>query len=125
MCRIWAPKSTNRLWPLNHAKSCRANIRILSQSFALVTMFTLNTVWGLVALYTLMAIGLVYLCLKELMVGLGPLFFDQPGVFVPKANVIAILYQFSVLIVPTLGPAIIWVWQSRESPLLQEALGNQ
>jgi len=26
--------------------------------------------------------------------------------------------------VPTLGPAILWVWQSKDSPLLRMALGK-
>ena len=107
------------------------NTRILSYSLPFYTALHFATqkkdylnsyVWGLLVLYPLMAIGLLCLCLKELMVGLGPLFFEQPDVFVPNSNVIGILYQFSVLIVPTLAPAALWVWQSRESPLLREAL---
>jgi hypothetical protein len=77
---------------------------------------------GLFALYPLIVFGLLCLCLKELMVNLGGQFFNQPGVFVPNANVIGILYQFSVLIVPTLAPAILWIWQSTDSALLQDAL---
>jgi len=109
------------------------NTRILSYSLPFYTALHFATqkkdylysyVWGLLVLYPLMAIGLLCLSLKELMVGLGPLFFEQPGVFVPNANMIAILYQFSVLIVPTLAPAALWVWQSRESPLLREALSK-
>ena len=34
------------------------------------------------------------------MVNLGATFFTQPGVFVPDANVIGMLYQYNVLIVP-------------------------
>lgn len=107
------------------------NTRVLSYSLPFYTALHFATqkkdylnsyVWGLLLLYPLMAIGLVCLCLKELMVGVGAPFFEQPGVFVPNANVIGILYQFSVLIVPTLAPAALWVWQSRESPLLREAL---
>jgi hypothetical protein len=80
--------------------------------------------WGLLVLYPLFAFGLLCLCLKELMVNVGANFFNQPGIFVPDANVIGLLYQFSVLIVPTLAPAMLWLWQSKDSPLLQNALGN-
>ena len=69
-----------------------------------------------------MIFGLLCLCLKELMVNLGGTFFGQPDAFVPNANVIGILYQFNVLIVPTLAPAIIWIWQGRNTPLLKSSL---
>ena len=78
--------------------------------------------YGLIVLYLLMIFGLLCLCLKELMVNLGGTFFEQPDVFVPNANVIGILYQFNVLIVPTLAPAIIWIWQGRNTPLLRSSL---
>lgn len=79
---------------------------------------------GLLVLYALFVIGLLSLCLKELMLSLGPSFLNQPDVFVPHANVIALLYQFNVLIVPTLAPAALWVWQSRNTPLLSGMLGS-
>lgn len=81
-------------------------------------------VWGIVVLYPLMALGLVSVCLKVLMTGLGALFFNQPDTFVPDANVIAILYQVNVLIVPTLAPIMLWLWQSRQTPLLKELLAT-
>jgi len=80
--------------------------------------------WGFMILYLIFVFGLLFLCLKELMVNVGETFFNQPGVFVPDANVIGILYQFNVLIIPTLAPAIVWLWQSKDSPLLQIALGR-
>jgi hypothetical protein len=58
------------------------------------------------------------------MVNVGADFFNQPGVFVPNADVIGILYQFNVLIVPTLAPAIVWLWQSKDTTLLQVTLGK-
>ena len=79
---------------------------------------------GLLILYALFVIGLLSLCLKELMLSLGPTFLNQPDVFVPHATVIALLYQFNVLIVPTLGPAALWAWQSRNTPLLLGMLGR-
>lgn len=111
----------------------RMNTRILSYSLPFYTALHFATqkthylgsyVWGLLILYTLFVFGLLCLCLKELMVNVGATFFDQPGIFVPNANMIGILYQFNVLIVPTLAPAILWLWQSKESQLLRSALGN-
>lgn len=63
--------------------------------------------------------GLACLCPKTLMINVGAPFFNQPGVFVPNAEVIAITYQFSVLIVPTLALAVLWIWQGKDSKLLQ------
>jgi hypothetical protein len=111
----------------------QVNTRILTYSLPFYTALHFATqkkdylnsyVWGLLVLYPLLTFGLLCLCLKELMVSLGTHFFDQPGVFVPDTNLIGILYQFSVLIVPTLAPAMLWVWQSKDSPLLRSALGR-
>lgn len=87
------------------------------------TTYLGSYLYGLIILYLLMIFGLLCLCLKELMVNLGGTFFEQPDVFVPNANIIGILYQFNVLIVPTLAPAIIWIWQGRNTPLLRSSLG--
>ena len=109
----------------------QVNTRILTYSLPFYTALHFATqkkeyfqsyVWGLLILYPLLTIGLICLCLKELMVSLGTHFFSQQGVYVPDANLIGILYQFSVLIVPTLAPAIIWVWQNKDAPLLRSAL---
>lgn len=110
------------------------NPRILSYSLPFYTAlhfatqkqeYLVSYMWGLLILYPLVVFGLLCLCLKELMINLGGTFFDQLGVFVPNANVIGILYQFNVLIVPTLAPALLWVWQSRDTPLLRMALGTR
>lgn len=79
---------------------------------------------GLLLLYILLVFGLLCLCLKELMMVLGPLFIQQQDTFVPHANVIALLYQLNVLLVPTLAPAAIWAWQSQESPLVTTLMGK-
>ena len=79
---------------------------------------------GLLILYLLLVFGLLCLCMKELMIILGPLFLQQEDVLVPHANVIGLLYQLNVLILPTLAPTAIWAWQSRESPLLVTILGK-
>ncbi len=83
-----------------------------------------NYFWGLLILYPLYVFGLLSLCLKELAVNLGSTFLDQPDTFVPHANVIIILYQLNVLLVPTLAPAALWAWQSRDSELLRGVLGK-
>ncbi len=104
------------------------NTQILSYSLPFYTTLHFATqkksylndyIGGVLILYTLFVLGLISLCLKELMVNVRIPFFDQPGVFVPYAEVIAIAYQFSVLIVPTLAPAVLWLWQSKDSKLLQ------
>jgi len=77
---------------------------------------------GLLLLYPLMALGLLSLCLKELMVGLGAVFLEQADAWVPDPNLIGLAYQISVLLVPTLAPAMIWLWQSRETPVLRALL---
>lgn len=81
-----------------------------------------NFFWGLLVIYPCIVLGLVCICLKDLMVTFGSLFLEQPDVFVPGAGVIGILYQFSVLILPPLVPTMIWAWQSRHTPLLQSLL---
>lgn len=77
---------------------------------------------GVMLLYPLILLGLVTLCMKDLMLHLGPLFMEQPGVFVPHGNVIAIVYQLSVLIVPTVAPIALWAWQSRATELFTSVL---
>ena len=78
-----------------------------------------NFIWGMLILYPFIIVGLVSTFLKDLMVNLGPTFLEQSGVLVPAPDVIGIMYQLSVLIVPTLLPMLIWAWQNREAPLLQ------
>ena len=106
------------------------NPRILSYSIPFYTALYFATkkeafledyIWGLLILYPLIVLGLLCLCLKELMVNLGGVFFNQPDVFVPNANVIGVLYQFNVLIVPTLAPVIVWIFQSRHTSLFKGA----
>ena len=101
--------------------------RILSYSLPFYTALHFATpksdylgtyIAGLLVLYPLIVIGVVALCLRELMFALGPLFLEQPDASVPNAEIIGLVYQFSVLIVPTLAPCCIWLWQSRDSALL-------
>lgn len=74
-------------------------------------------VTGVFLLYPLILFGLLCLCMKDLMINLGSLFMEQPGVWLPPGNAIALLYQLSVLIVPTLAPICVWAWQNRETEL--------
>lgn len=106
------------------------NTRILSYSIPFFTAlhfatekkyYLANYIWGLLVLYPFFLLGLLSVCLKDLM-SLGPIFFDQPEVLVPNANVIGILYQLNVLIIPTLVPVLLWIWQNRHGPLLQKLL---
>jgi hypothetical protein len=68
----------------------------------------------------LVVLGLVVVSLKNLMLGLGEVFFAQTDVLVPNAHLIGILYQLSILIVPPVAPILVWTWQSRDNPLLQQ-----
>lgn len=74
---------------------------------------------GVLVLYPLILIGLLSLCMKELMVGLGGTFMEQPDALVPNGTVIALFYQLNVLIVPTVAPICLWAWQSRDTELLR------
>mgnify|MGYP006928156791 FL=1 len=124
-------ESAGQLIPLREAEyrlGFEVNTQILSYSLPFYTALHFATekktyladyLWGVLMLYGLFVFGLVCLCLKELMVNVGAPFFNQPGALVPYAEVIAIAYQFSVLIVPTLAPAALWIWQSKDSKLLQ------
>lgn len=73
---------------------------------------------GSLVLYALFLFGLLSVCLKELMVNLGPVFREQ-GVILPPNDLIAILYQLNTLILPTLVPVLLWAWQSRDTALIR------
>ena len=55
-------------------------------------------------------------------------FYDMPGIdfrtqppgLVPPADVIALTYQFNVLLMPTLAPVFVWFWQLQGSPLWEQ-----
>ena len=72
---------------------------------------------GLAILWLVMALSLIGVAAKDLMLLAGSQFLDQPGV--PPADVIAVWYQFSVLLAPTLAPVMLWLWQLRGTPLWQ------
>ncbi len=109
------------------------NTRILTYSlpfyaalhFATVTtdgFFEKNTFrfsMGLLLLYPLLIVGVISVSLKNLMLGLGPIFIDISST---GGSIIAMMYQLSTLMVPALAPILVWAWQSRESPMLQKLL---
>lgn len=70
---------------------------------------------GLFWLWVIMAFGLASIVGKELLMIVGGPFLAAPGV--PSADVIALIYQFNVLLMPTLAPVCLWFWQLRRSPL--------
>ena len=76
---------------------------------------------GLFWLWFIMAFGLASILGKDLLLIVGAPFLNAPGV--PPADLIALTYQFNVLLMPTLAPVCLWFWQLRGSPLW-EALAN-
>ena len=76
---------------------------------------------GLFCLWMVMAFGLASIAAKDLLVMVGAPFLSAPGV--PPADLLALTYQFNVLLMPTLAPVCLWVWQLRGSPLW-EALAS-
>ncbi len=65
--------------------------------------------WGIVGLYLVLVAGMCSVSLKNIMLQLGP----AAGVFTSEwsRNLVALTYQFSVLILPTLAPVMLWLWQ--------------
>ena len=76
---------------------------------------------GLFWLWLIMAFGLASILGRDLLMMVGRPFLDAPGV--PPADLIALTYQFNVLLMPTLAPVCLWFWQLRGSPLW-EALAH-
>ena len=70
---------------------------------------------GLFWLWLIMAFGLASILGKDLLLTVGAPFLTAPGV--PPADLIALTYQFNVLLMPTLAPVCLWFWQLRGSPL--------
>ncbi|EED33042.1 hypothetical protein NOR53_1199 [gamma proteobacterium NOR5-3] len=109
------------------------NTRTLSYSIPFFTALHLATpmraswekfAWCLLGLWALLAVGLIGTALKDLMLGLGSVFMSQETV--PPTDAIALLYQFSTLMVPPLAPVLLWAYTAKDSPafigLLPEAL---
>jgi len=65
-----------------------------------------------------MAIGLASIAGKDLLLLVGEPFLSTE--LVPPADVIALTYQFNVLLMPTLAPVFLWLWQLQGSPLWEQ-----
>ena len=76
--------------------------------------------WGLIALWLLLALGLVAVAVKDLMLGVGAPFLEAP--LIPPADGIALAYQFSTLMVPMLAPVLLWAYAARDSETLLSLL---
>lgn len=80
---------------------------------------------GLFVLWITMALGLAAMTAKDLMLVIGQPFLTTD--WVPLPAVIVVSYQFSVLLMPTLAPVLLWAFQLRGSPLwerLENSLGK-
>ena len=73
---------------------------------------------GLFWLWLVMVVGLASIAGKELLLLIGGPFLSTS--LVPPADVIALTYQFNVLLMPTLAPVFLWFWQLRGSPLWEQ-----
>ena len=74
---------------------------------------------GLLTLWLMIVIGLLFTGLKDLMLGLGGLLFESN---VPPADVIALGYQFSVLMVPPVAPVLLWAFEARDVGLFPQLI---
>lgn len=70
---------------------------------------------GLFVIWLSMAFGLSAIALKDLMLVIGTPFMSNAAV--PSGTLIALCYQFSVLLMPSLIPVALWMWQLKGSPL--------
>ncbi len=77
---------------------------------------------GLFCLWVVMAFGLASIVAKDLLVMVGAPFLSAPSV--PSASILALTYQFNVLLMPTLAPVCLWVWQLKDSPLWEALAGD-
>jgi hypothetical protein len=80
--------------------------------------------WNLLWLWLLLALGLISTTLKDLVFAVGPVF--RAAETVPPTEIVALLYQLSTLMVPALGPVVLWAYAAKDSPtfisLLPQAL---
>lgn len=75
---------------------------------------------GLITLWGLLLAGIVSTALKDLMLGLGDTFTNAG--MVPPADAIALVYQFSALMVPPLAPVVIWAYCARDTATFRSLL---
>lgn len=124
----------NQVVPLKHGDyqlGFPINTRILTYSIpfyaalhfaARIPDSTSRFVMALMALWVLIALGVIAVALKNLMLGLGDQLFAHAGWMLPPAEGIALLFQFSTLIVPSVSPLLLWAWASRDSGLWDTTL---
>ena len=77
---------------------------------------------GLFLIWLTMALGLIAMTAKDLMLVIGYPFLTAD--WVPPAAVLVVSYQFSVLLMPTLAPVLIWIFQLKGSPLWHRLEGQ-
>jgi hypothetical protein len=73
---------------------------------------------GLFVLWGLMAFGLVAMTAKDLMLVIGDPFLTLGSV--PPMPIIGLAYQTSVLLIPSLAPVMVWLFQLRDTPLWRQ-----
>ena len=77
---------------------------------------------GLFRLWIITAFGLASILGKDLLLMVGAPFLNAAGL--PPADLIALTYQFNVLLMPTLAPVCLQFWQLRGSPLWESLAAN-
>ena len=73
---------------------------------------------GLFVLWSLMALGLIAMVAKDLMLVIGDPFLSLTSV--PPKPAIGLAYQTSVLLMPSLAPVVLWLFQLRDTPLWRQ-----
>jgi len=69
---------------------------------------------GLAVLYPFILLGIIFVSLKQLLVGLGGYFIEAESLPMLIRESIALGYQFSTIIFPTLLPVIIFSWLAKD-----------
>ena len=78
---------------------------------------------GLLVLWLLLIVSLVFVCLKQIMMAIGPDFYTLGASALPPPAAIALLYQFSSLMIPPLAPLMLWAWEMRDNTHLRQWSG--
>jgi len=126
---VWG-EAGGKLLPLSQSDDALAVIadtRVVSYSlpFFWSLHFALGSgraafLWiGTVLLFLLMSVGIAAIQLKNLVVTVMSADPVLAAWVLPSLDVVAMAYQFSILIVPTVAPVMIWIAQNREHPLLK------
>lgn len=114
-----------RFYPAEEAGNQLAypiNTRTLSYSMPFFAALYLATpvrggldrfAWSFLALWLLLALGLVATTFKNYLLSMGDAFIALDGV--PPAAAIALAYQFSTLMVPPLAPVVLWAYAVGDS----------